>query len=295
MLIPARLDNLLDAAAKERLQARICAIAKKWKLQLEPPFQPGGYTAWAAGATLADQTRAVLKVQAVLAEGQDDLLERVYFEVLALKAWSGKGAVKLLDYQADALLLEYLKSNTKFSDLTQQSRQAITSGLLPTIWLKSNLPTVPTIESLLEFRRDQLALFAKQAPLPVFNQAWEKLSLLWPALYQLSKREHYLLHGDLHQENFFCRSQGWIVIDPSPLIGPRSYDLEPLGREYLDKADSADYLEFVDFWQSQGIALVKEFALGRSFFHAWQSYSNQDMNRVELWGQRIEKLIKLIP
>ena len=99
-----RIPDRLAAFSAERaewtaaLPATVAALAARWGLTLGPPFEPGGECAWVAPAG----PDLVLKVGWSHDEARD--------EAAGLRAWDGRGAVRLLaEHRAGettALLLE---------------------------------------------------------------------------------------------------------------------------------------------------------------------------------------------
>ena len=77
-------------------------LARRWSLRLGRPFQPGGVASWVASARDVAGEPVVLKV----GWRHDEALH----EADGLRAWEGRGAVRLLDTllvgQTSALLLE---------------------------------------------------------------------------------------------------------------------------------------------------------------------------------------------
>lgn len=62
---------------------------RHWSLELEPPFRPGGVASWTAPARTATGEQVVLKLGFPHVEA--------LHEPQGLRAWSGRGAVRLID------------------------------------------------------------------------------------------------------------------------------------------------------------------------------------------------------
>ncbi len=105
----------------------VAALAARWSLTLGPPFEPGGECAWVApaGADL------VLKVGRVHDEARD--------EAAGLRAWDGRGAVRVLadhrDGETSALLLERAHPGTPLTRLPGPERDVVLTGLLRRLWI----------------------------------------------------------------------------------------------------------------------------------------------------------------
>lgn len=72
-----------------RVPALVDELARRWSLTLGRPFQPGGYTSWAAPARDRVGRSVVLKVGWYHDEARD--------EVEGLRIWDGAGTVRLLE------------------------------------------------------------------------------------------------------------------------------------------------------------------------------------------------------
>jgi streptomycin 6-kinase len=84
-----------------QLPELIAEVCEEWDLELDDPFEPGGSISWVAPARRrGDGAEAVLKPQHPHPESDP--------EALALAAWHGAGAVRLLAHDRDrrALLVE---------------------------------------------------------------------------------------------------------------------------------------------------------------------------------------------
>lgn len=223
--IPAALADSIagwedETAARwrEELPARLERLSATWEVELGPPFEPGGVTAWVAPAGRGDGTSAVVKVVIPHREATH--------EAAALTAWDGGGAVRLLAHEPaeHALLLERCDPGTPLSELDDPEEIVdVAAGVLRRLW------TAPT-EGAFEPLADVAGWFAGlvldrhqrvRHPLPaaIVERAVEVLRTL-PA----SADRAVLLHHDFHPGNVLRAERGWLAIDPKPQVGDPAFD-----------------------------------------------------------------------
>jgi streptomycin 6-kinase len=145
-------------------------------------------------------------------------------EAQGLRFWNGDPAVLLFeeDQAIGALLLERCIPGTSVRALPENEQDVIIAGLLRRLW---RVPAQPH-----PFR-----------PLSAMLKYWAEETLsdshLWgdPQLVREglglfeeltnTTAEHVLLGTDVHAGNVLrARREPWLVIDPKPFIGDRSYD-----------------------------------------------------------------------
>lgn len=149
-------------------------------------------------------------------------------EHLALRAWGGRGAVRLLAAHPsdDALLLERLDGSR---DLTSVSilEACEEIGLLFGELDRPPLPQIDAVPLKAERWRQQLAAHTPLVPRRLADQA---LSLLDDLL--ASAPPSRLVHEDLHDMNVLAPldpSRGrWLAIDPKPVAGEWAYAVAPI-------------------------------------------------------------------
>lgn len=224
--------------------------ARRWGLELGPPFAPS--YAWVAPAVRRDGGACVLKLG--LEPGP---------EAAALRAYGGDGAVRLLDEDGGALLLERLAPGAELATLgpgRDDEATAIVAGLLARLWreppaggggltplaaygadLEAAVPAGPLTAALLERGR---AVFA--------------------ALLASASAGAVLLHGDLHHHNVLSAGRSpWLAIDPHGLSGDPGYDVAPLLYNPLTEADPGRVAE------RRVRRLAAELGLDRDRLRAW--------------------------
>nr|WP_269091229.1 aminoglycoside phosphotransferase family protein [Actinopolymorpha cephalotaxi] len=199
-----------------------------------PAFEPGGDSSWTAPVRLADGDLAVLQLTVPMPVTSDHLT--------ALKAWAGRGAVRLFAHDAaiGATLMECCVPGTHAEHLSPEAADDVAVAVLPQLWSAdvSGLPELPEpsgsdglsgpdgLESLdiaattrarvVEGRAEQFGDVVDTGP---FREA----ARLFASLPASSDRS-VLLHGDFHRRNVVLSQRGWLAIDPLAMVGDPSYD-----------------------------------------------------------------------
>jgi streptomycin 6-kinase len=201
-------------------------LARRWSLRVGRPFQPGGSASWVAPARTSTGERVVLKV----GWRHDEALD----EADALRAWDGRGTVRLLDSHAAgtaiALLLEACEPGTPLSvALPEPEQDAVVAGLLRRMWIKP--PAGFAFRPLhvmcdrwaSEFEDDYAAARARGE-----DQLDPGLARQGIGLFRELPRtagSAVLLCTDLHHDNVLAAArETWLAIDPKPYIGDPAYD-----------------------------------------------------------------------
>ncbi len=196
------LDGLPELAAR---------YAERWELRFEgAPMH--GYGGLVLPAVRTDGSRVVLKLGHLTAETLD--------EPVALTAWAGNGAVRLLDSDAEhgALLLERLDPTRSLEFEPIDDAVRIISVLLRRL----AIPVPPGISRDLRAEAERLVTELPKdwqrlgAPFPrkMLDAAVDVCAQLGPSAQRL------LVNEDLHYENVLGGTrEPWLVIDPQPLAG----------------------------------------------------------------------------
>ncbi len=208
----------------ESLPDLVNRCVERWGLSLETPYADG-HVALVIPASTSTGERVVLKVQFPHPESET--------EGLALRAWNGNGAVRLIDEAPDhhALLLERCEPGDHLATRDGEYAIGIIIGILPRLW-------VPAIEG--------ISSLAAEASRWVGNLpgTWERAGrpferrLLDAGIDTLtglatSSDDNVILNQDLHGDNVLAaRREPWLVIDPKPLAGEREFGLSPVIRAY---------------------------------------------------------------
>lgn len=147
-------------------------------------------------------------------------------EHMALRAWEGRGSVRLLrsDPARFALLLERLDGDRSLRYEPVEDACAVIGGLLSELKVVAT-PRIPSLHAYLE------VLGAEPDPPPDamprrFVQQGRRLRA---ELMSHFGDEPWLLHTDLHFDNVLAATrQPWLAIDPHPLRGDRAYEVAPV-------------------------------------------------------------------
>jgi streptomycin 6-kinase len=205
----------------ERLRATAEEVAREWGVSLSQRITAGrfSYVAFAGDD-------AVLKVVPVEDDGADH-------EADALALLAGDGAVRLLRHDPirRAILVERARPGHDLSGLLEQEaiRFAIAAATnfwrpaprgRPFRWIGDHVP------QWLDNAGDHYLV----------RQAKEIYATMHPG-------DATLVHGDLHHHNLLRHGNGWVVIDPKPMVGEPEFDVatflwNPMG--HLPTRDSVE-------------------------------------------------------
>jgi streptomycin 6-kinase len=201
-------------------------LARRWSLRVGRPFQPGGSASWVAPAHTGTGERVVLKV----GWRHDEALD----EADGLRAWDGRGAVRLLDSRvlgtAIALLLEACEPGTPLSRaLPEPEQDVVVAGLLRRMWITppAGLAFRP-LHVMCDrwagtFEEDYAAARARGE-----DQLDPGLARQGIGLFRELPRtagSAVLLCTDLHHDNVLAAArEPWLAIDPKPYVGDPAYD-----------------------------------------------------------------------
>ncbi|HET6845959.1 MAG TPA: aminoglycoside phosphotransferase family protein [Anaerolineales bacterium] len=149
-------------------------------------------------------------------------------EIHALRAFAGRGAVRLIDGDSGRgmLLLERIKPGTNLASISNDAEATQIAAYV----MLALLRPAPVDGGLLQlgdwfhgFQRFR-ARHGGSGPLDpaLFQQAEE-------AAQELLEEDHRptLIHGDLHHFNILSSGGSWVAIDPKGVIGPAAYEVGP--------------------------------------------------------------------
>lgn len=203
------------------LPSTIKDIAARWALQLGPAFEPGGSTAWVAPAHRADGPPAVLKIMWRHFEAEH--------EADGLRAWDGRGAVRLLDFarvdeRTDVLLLERCLPGTAAAALHEAAQDAVVAALLRRLWTSAPGRQFRPLADMCEAWADGLDAARASAVLGDTALARDGVALFRELPRDWSGPD-VLLATDLHAGNVLAAErEPWLAIDPKPYVGDPTYD-----------------------------------------------------------------------
>ncbi|WP_367138474.1 aminoglycoside phosphotransferase family protein [Saccharothrix sp. HUAS TT1] len=200
------------------LPARAADVLDRWELRPDGPAAHG-----MAGLVLPvvrpDGTPAALKLQPVT---EDNAAAAV-----GLRAWDGDGAVRLLDHEPGAALLERLDASRPLSSMPDDDTA---TGVIADLLVRLvAVPAPPGVRRL----ADIAAAMLDRAPaaLPALPDQADRglLRTCASAVAEvLPEAGDRLLHWDLHHDNVLAgEREPWLAIDPEPLAGDPGFDLWP--------------------------------------------------------------------
>lgn len=234
------------------LPARTADFLDRWDLRIDGQAMHG-VTALVLPVLRADDTPAVLKLQLLDAESED--------EPTALRLWNGDHAVRLLDHDptTGTMLLERL-DHTRMLSHHPDAHEAtlIIAGLLAHLTAIPAPPGIRRLGDIAEAMLDQAPQALLQIPDP---EARTLLTDCAAALREVAPDPgDRLLHWDLHDENVLAADRApWLAIDPKPLAGDPAFDLWPAISNRFDADDVV--------WRFD--ALTDALSLNRERARAW--------------------------
>jgi streptomycin 6-kinase len=144
---------------------------------------------------------------------------------LALHYFRGRGAVHVLQYDAEAQLLEYAAGDELVTLVTRGEDERATRIIAHVMAQLHRVSPDPPPDGLAPLERWFGALFAKamadqQAGI---TSIYVRSAALAERLLA-DQRDIRVLHGDLHHYNIRQSARGWLAFDPKGLVGERTYD-----------------------------------------------------------------------
>lgn len=148
-------------------------------------------------------------------------------EIEGLRFWNGDGTVRLLeaDDRYGAMLLERCLPGTTLQSEPEPAQDAVIAALLKRLW---NTPTPPN--RLRRFRYLSVLVEFWSRETRAQCQFWPDPALVEEGLRVMQElarpaQTDTLLVTDLHAGNVLkSEREPWLVIDPKPFVGDRSYD-----------------------------------------------------------------------
>lgn len=243
--LPAAFLGRADRSADEaswlaRLPRLIGDLVQDWELRVDGGFRHGA-VAVALPVRSADGTRAVLKVGWPHLEADH--------EHLALQAWGGRGAVRLLraDPRRSALLLERADADRDLTALPVLDACTAAAGL----YRELHRPALPQLRTLSALTADWIRLLeglehSTQVPRRFVTEALSYAR----GFVDDPSTDGRLLHTDLHYANVLAvdpasarasepTADSWLAIDPKPVSGDPCFEVAPLLWNRWDEVQSA--------------------------------------------------------
>jgi streptomycin 6-kinase len=208
-------------AGLERLAAEVLG---EWDLRLDGPLR-AGLTALVLPVRDAAGRTAALKLGWPHTESEH--------EHLVLRAWAGRGAVRLLraDPARSVLLLERADAATDLTALPAVEACAVVGELYGEL----HRPALPQLQRLSRLARDWAGRLRRieQHPQVARRFVVQALAHL-DELADAPTTDGTLVHTDLHYANVLASLRvgppdtTWLAIDPKPLSGDPAYEVAPL-------------------------------------------------------------------
>jgi streptomycin 6-kinase len=176
------------------------------------------------------------------------LVTAVAAEALALSAWDGRGAVRLLEAQPDQgiLLLERLDPRRTLFDLPWPDAAEVAGGLLGRLASVPSPPGVPPLRQIAKTIAGSLPDRNRRAGGPVSRRYLDTAVGL--ALELGAAAGDRLVHADLHHGNVLAgRREPWLAVDPRAVAGDPEHAVPELLWTRLDELDGpADLRKLLD-------------------------------------------------
>lgn len=146
--------------------------------------------------------------------------EEVSAEVL--KCYDGNGAVRILESDAKALLLEYIEGQ-KLSVKVENGQDIEASEAICTVLEKLHSYSGPIPKTMHSLQQQFKSVFDR-AKIQGTPDIYIRTAKVAQELIETEKNK-VLLHGDIHHTNILKSKRGWVAIDPQAFYGERTYDL----------------------------------------------------------------------
>lgn len=164
-------------------------------------------------------------------------------EALALRAWGGRGAVRMLAWREEsgAMLLERLAADRSLEMIPSDEAARIAGGLLGRLGVPAPRALRTVGEEVSDFLGKAEAdwdRFARPFSRELLMRAYELGE-------SLMRADHgQIVNQDLHYGNVLAgEREPWLVIDPKPLAGPADFGVAPLLWNRFDELENGKDLE----------------------------------------------------
>lgn len=209
-------------------KVRVQQLLNEWGLS-NPVHIPSPRNTPVYSVTQNDGGTAVLKI--LDPEKNEDETEGATL----LRYYAGTGAIKVIESQDDAFLLEYANGQELASHALNghdMESADIICDVVKKLHQKRNTPAPSSLRPL-ERQLKELFDEAKKSSDPIILEAAKIAQELLD-----TTTNPIPLHGDLHHYNIMKSERGWLAIDPKGLIGDPCYEISniygnPLGVEHV--------------------------------------------------------------
>ena len=220
-----------------------------------------------------DRGRDTYVVEAVRGGGRPVTLQLVYPDgwfhdrVAALTRWDGEGAVELIDHDLrGALLLDRPIPGDDLAGRDEEEALGLAADVLSRLWVPDPGGFRSVAEEAGEWVRTMPArhhLAGRPFSRELIHEAVAGARDLFA-----TPTEQVLLHGDLRLANVLRGSDGYLAIDPRPLVGEREFDATALVRDD-PVALAADPVDGARRVQRRFDLLVERLGLDRVRLQMW--------------------------
>ncbi len=154
-----------------------------------------------------------------------------------LIAFDGHGTVRVLEYDAGAVLLERLEPGEELVTLVRQGKDEEAIEIIAEVMGQMAGHVAPDhFPTVLDWARafeSYLSTGDKQIPHDLVSEARD-----WYLRLAASEARVMLLHGDLQHYNVLFDSQrGWVAIDPKGVVGEIEYEVGAILRNPMELPD----------------------------------------------------------
>jgi streptomycin 6-kinase len=149
-------------------------------------------------------------------------------EHLALRAWAGQGAVRLLqaDPRRSVLLLEQADAERDLTSVPVLEACVVVAELYPRLH-RAAIPQLDRLSVLASGWAEGLAQLRNDGSVP--RRYVEQAAALARDFASDPATDGRLIHTDLHYENVLAAErEPWLVIDPKPLSGEAAFEVAPM-------------------------------------------------------------------
>jgi streptomycin 6-kinase len=220
-----------SAAWTEAAPGLLDELRDRWELTLEDPLEPGD-AAYAVPGTRGGDRPIVLRLSYPDGWFHD--------EVAALASWNGEGVVELIDHDprgvqllARALpgtsLREELGGDPLPDEEAEDDALGVASGVLERLWIPGPDDLRTVAEEVGEWVRTmpgRHSLAGRPFPRELVDEAASFVRDL-----VATPTGSVLLHGDLHLGKVRRSTDGYVAVDPRPLVGEREFDASAVIRD----------------------------------------------------------------
>jgi len=254
------------------LPALLKEAANRWGLALGEPFLLS-YN-YVCAAKMAGGADVVLKAGIPNPE--------LTSEIEALGLYGGRGAVRLIDSDAERglLLEERIQPGAMLLEVQDDDRATeIAAGVMRALWRPVPEPNrLVRLEDWFEGFKKLRRRFGGSGPIPPrLLETAEGLAA------ELLREEPVVLHGDLHHYNVLKAGGSWLAIDPKGVIGPCGYEAAPWmlnpSKDFLRGPEAARRARrrFAILSEQLGLerSRIRGWALAHALLSAWWDMDEQ--------------------